>query len=129
MNVNDLYFQNIAAKWNQKINNLFNSISPQSRLLALFLAPFFILFKCGLHTLSIFINTFEYAFRGFFANCRTLSYQEYFSTIGSFVVINTVNALTLIPDWVIRSFFAIKEGKIDPAHTQYTMYYKIMKFI
>jgi hypothetical protein len=129
-NLNELYFQKFFEKLNNSINSSFNALIQDNIVLGRLLAFFVILSKCLLHTLAILINSLEYAVRGFISLFSSQSSaKEYFSTLASFLVINTINAATLIPDILIRTYFVIKEGKIDQHQTQHTLYYKIMSFI
>lgn len=128
LNLNQLNSQKISEKLNRQINHFFNTLCGQNTQLGQLLAFFVIFAKCVLHTLAILANTLEYMVRGFFSLFSDGgSIKEYFSTVGSFLVINTINAITIIPDLFIRSYYAIKDCKIDSSHTQYTLYYKIMR--
>ncbi len=130
LDLDQLYSRKVSEKLNNQINDSFNVFIKQNVLLGRVLAFFVIFTKCILHTLAILANSLEYLFRGFFSlNLTDGSFKEYFSTLGSFLVINTINAITLIPDIFIRSYYAIKECKIDRSHTQHTLYYKIMSLI
>lgn len=129
LNINQLFFQKISEKINHQTNRTFNGLMKIQPSLGRFLAFFFILFKCLLHTAAIFANTLEYGIRGFLSFFSSGYSSEYFSTLGSFLVINTVNALTLIPDIFIRTYYAIQDSKIDPHQTQHTLYYKLMKLL
>ncbi len=130
LQLDQLYTQKISEKLNRYINEFFNRVMVNNLILGRILAPFVIFSKCVLHTLAILINTFEYALRGFISLFSPQgSTKEYFSTIGSFLVINTVNALTVIPDIFIRTYYTIKDSKIDPIHSKHTLFYRIMSLI
>ena len=130
LNLDQLYCQKIMEKINYRINEWFNSLIGENVLLGRILAFFIVFYKCVLHTIGILANTLEYGLRGFlylFSNQGSV--REYFSTLGSFLVINTINAITVIPDIFIRTYFAIKDAKISREHTLHTLYYKIMRLI
>lgn len=130
LSLDQLYSQKISGKMNSQINHFFNQLIKNNRVLGQLMAFFVIFAKCALHTLAILANTCEYCVRGFFSLFSTSgSVKEYFSTLGSFLVINSINALTIIPDLFIRTYFALKESKIDPSQTQHTLYYKVMGLI
>lgn len=130
LNLDELYSRKISEKLNNQINNAFNLFIKRNPLVGKITAFFVIFAKCVLHTIGILANSLEYCFRGFFSMIFTNgSFKEYVSTLGSFLVINTINAISFIPDVFIRSYYAIKDSKIDRSHTQHTFYYKIMRLI
>lgn len=130
LRIDQLYAQKMSELLNLKINHAFNDIIKKNPILGNCLAFFVILAKCFLHTLSLFVNTLEYALRGFFYLFSSkAAMKEYFSTLGSFLVINTINIITVIPDIFIRSYYVLKESKIDPIQTKHTLYYQIMRLI
>lgn len=130
LSLDQLYAQRISEKINRQINDSFNAFIKENVLLGSLLALFVVFAKCVLHTIAILANTIEYCLRGFISMISPLgSSKEYFSTLGSFLVINTINAATVIPDIFIRTYYVIKDSKIDPIHTQHTLYYKIMRLI
>lgn len=129
LKLDDLYLQKISGRINQKINTFFNKLIASHLWYGRLLAFFIIFAKCLLHTFSILCNTLEYLIRGFIPMLSSKAAKEYFSTLGSFLVINSINAITLIPDIFIRTYFAIKDARIDSSHTTHTLYYAIMRLI
>ncbi|OJV08551.1 MAG: hypothetical protein BGO14_06620 [Chlamydiales bacterium 38-26] len=130
LQLNQLYTQKFFEKINFLINEFYNKLIHRNVFIGQWSAFFIIFSKCILHTLAILLSSCEYAFRGlmtiFFEKG---SFREYLSTLGSFLVLNTINLFTLIPDIFIRTYFCIKESKIDARQTQHTLYYKLMKFL
>lgn len=130
LNLEQLYFQKIAEKLNSQINATFNKLIKQNLFLGRVLAFFVIFAKCILHTIAILVNTLEYACRGLgYVISQQGSFREYMSTLGSFLVINTINALTIIPDIFIRTFFTLRDSEINPTQTPHTFFYKIMRIL
>lgn len=125
-----LHSQQWMIMANRFINLYFNGLIQSHKTIGNILALFVIVIKCVLHTLSILASTIEYAVRGFFYLFFTKGFvKEYFSTLASFLVINTVNAFTLLPDILIRTYYAITDGKIDPVHSSHTLYFQIMRLL
>lgn len=130
LTLDQLVSQKVGEKINGSINVFFNNFIKKNPFMGLVFAPFVIFIKCVFHTIVIMANTIEYALRGLvYLFSAKAFYREYFSTLGSFLVINTMNAATVIPDFFIRTYFVLKDSKIDPVHTQYTLYYKIMRML
>lgn len=130
LKIDDLYMQKLIGPLNHGINQFFNKFIQLNPVFGQFSALFVITAKCLLHTFSILANTIEYSLRGFidlFLSGGQV--KEYFSTLGSFLVINSVNAITVIPDIFIRTYYALKDSKIDPSQTRYTLFFQIMSLI
>lgn len=130
LKLDDLYIQRWTISWNQEINQFFNKLIQLNPLVGKLSAIFVITAKCLLHTFSIVANTIEYSLRGFISLFLPGGkIKEYFSTLGSFLVINTVNVITVIPDIFIRTYFVLKDSKIDPSHTKHTLFFQIMNLL
>lgn len=127
LNLDQLVSQKIHTQLNRQINDSFNAFIKENPLPGQLLAFCVIFGKCVLHTIAILANTLEYAFRGLIDLLTSQgSAKEYFTTLGSFLVINTMNALTIIPDIFIRTYYTIQDSTIHPSHTKHTLYYKIL---
>lgn len=130
LQLNQLYTQKFFENMNYLINEFYNKLIKRNLFIGQLSAFFIIFSKCILHTAAIILSSCEYAFRGLLTIFSEKgSFREYLSTLGSFLVLNTINLLTLIPDIFIRTYFCIKESKIDALQTQHTLYYKWMKFL
>jgi hypothetical protein len=129
MNLDQLYLQKLAYRWNEEINRSFNQFSLKHSGIAKWIAPYAILIKSLINSSAIFLNMVEYTLRGLFFLGRSLPIKNYFSTLGSFTVILTFNVATLVPDILIRSYLTIRDGKIKPEHTLHTLFYKLSQLI